>query len=79
MENGKKRYNRIIHYVTFIGIILLVIPASMNNLYIPIVLILMGINLFNNSLANHKGSKLILLGVLSFLPTIIYFIIRYTI
>ncbi len=75
MEGKKNRYNRIIHYLTFIGVILLVIPASINSFYIPIVLILMGINLFNNSFTNIKGGKLVILGILSFLPTVIYFII----
>lgn len=73
---NKMMKKRIIHYVTFIGIILFIIPASMNSFYIPIILLLMGINLFNHSLTNYKGIKVIILTILALLPVLLYFMLK---
>lgn len=73
---NKMMKKRIIHYVTFIGIILFIILASMNSFYIPIILLLMGINLFNHSLTNYKGIKVIILTILALLPVLLYFMLK---
>ena len=71
--------NKTVHNLTFIGIILFIIPASMNTSYIPIVLLLMGINLFNSSIEHYKNSigKVILLALFSLLPIVIFFSVKY--
>lgn len=70
--------NKTVHILTFIGIIVFIIPASLNSAFIPIVLLLMGINLFNSSIEHFKSSKgkIILLTLFSLLPILIFFIIR---
>lgn len=71
--------NKTVHILTFIGIIILIIPASINSSYIPFVLLLMGINLFNNSIENDKNStvKVVLLALFSLLPILIFVFIRF--
>lgn len=70
--------NKKVHILTFVGIIIFIIPASINTSYIPIVLLLMGINLFNNSIGYYKNSKIkiMLLTLFSLLPILTFFIIR---
>lgn len=77
MEDKKRGINKKIHFITFIGIIILVIPASINPLYIPIVLLLMGINLSNSLITKVKGNKIVLLALLSLMPVLIYAFLKY--
>ncbi|GIO28366.1 hypothetical protein [Ornithinibacillus bavariensis] len=72
MKKGEIKSRKAIHIATLMGIILLVIPASMNQSYIPLLLILMGVNLFNSSLATFNGKKIPLFLFLAFLPLLVY-------
>ncbi|MDY0409697.1 hypothetical protein [Paracerasibacillus soli] len=53
-----------------------IIPASIHHVYIPIVLLLMGVNLIGGSWSNFKAKKRPILFLLAFLPTAIYFVIQ---
>lgn len=67
-----KRANKFVHIITFLGIMLFIIPASINQSYTPIVLILMGINLLNTSLVAFNRKKIPLFILLAVLPLLVY-------
>lgn len=73
MINEKRtRAQRVVHYGTLIGILALAIPAGLNKAFIPLVLLLMGINLFNGARHFAKGKMVVVLGIVSALPIIVY-------
>ncbi|WOV87378.1 hypothetical protein QWT69_16245 [Sporosarcina oncorhynchi] len=73
MKNEKRtRAQRIIHFATIIGILALAIPAGFNKAFIPLILALMGVNLFNGARRFSKGKVLVMLGIVSALPVIVY-------
>ncbi|MFC0300335.1 hypothetical protein ACFFIS_05785 [Virgibacillus soli] len=72
----RKKWNHQLHIISWIGIIFFIIPASIHHVYIPIVLLLMGVNLIGGSWSNFKAKKRPILFLLAFLPTAIYFVIQ---
>lgn len=73
MKNEQRtRAQRIIHFGTIIGILALAIPAGLNKAFIPLVLLLMGVNLFNGARRFAKGKMVVMLGIVSALPVIVY-------
>lgn len=68
----RTRAQRVVHYGTLISILALAIPAGLNKAFIPVVLLLMGVNLFNGARHFAKGKMVVVLGIVSALPVIVY-------
>ena len=68
-----------IHYGTIIAIFILIIPASISSFYIPLILVLFGVNIFNSIYSHCRGNtKLVLLAALvTAVPLMTYLFLVY--
>lgn len=71
-KQSRTPVQRFIHYGTIIGILVFAIPAGLNADFIPIVLLLMGINLFNSVSRLVKGKMVMGLAIACVLPVVLY-------
>ena len=67
-----------IHYGTIIVIFILIIPASINSFYFPIIFLLFCINLFNSLYSRCKGNakRVFVLTLACAVPLVIYLILK---
>ncbi|MFJ7936873.1 hypothetical protein [Sporosarcina sp. NPDC096371] len=70
---------KVIHYGTAIGAMMFAVFSAFNDIYILLVYLLAGINIFNGAYVHvkHNWKYVILLIILSTAPVLIYLVLKY--